>query len=468
MAHKLSLKRCQSQVFRDKTRFKILVTGRRFGKTYFSLVTLIEWACKRPGGLFYYLAPTYDQAKDIAWDTLKSLVPKVWLKKKPNESELYVLLKNGSKIALKGVDKPDTLVGRGLSGVTLDESALYKDKQVWEKIILPSLADHQGEALFTTTIRKGFRAQWFMDLYDNALLMSDGEKADLRAQMPPEWHRKWKNWKAWTFTTLDGENVEEEEIQLAMDNMDPDTFRQEFLAIIGDQAGRVASCFTDENVLAVEDDPKLPLLVGIDFNVDPFRACFATKKPANSKDPLSVEELHVFDKIGLIDATTWDMAEYITQRFGSDRQVIAYPDPTGDARKTSSVGLTDHGILRKAGYSVVAPAKPWRIRDKVTAVNTSFRTASGRRYAYINPRCLETIKSMRNLMFDDKTGLPDKTQGLDHAYDCYGYMVLSAFNLVLPTGIGTTTMKIYGSSTNTRAVEERKRMKFGGIGVAAR
>ena len=466
MSHTLKLKRCQSVVFRDKSRFKVLVTGRRFGKTHYSLVTLITWAVERPGLPFYYLAPTYDQAKDIAWDMLKSLVPENWLKKPPNESELYILLKNGSRIALKGVDKPDRLVGRGLGGVTLDECALYKDKKVWETIIFPSLSDNQGNALFTTTIRAGFRAQWFMDIYDNALLKNDPQRAHLRDQLPPAWHRKWREWKAWTFTTLDGENVPEEEVELAMDTLDEETFRQEYLAIICEQSGRVASSFTDENIRAVEDNEKLPLLIGIDFNVDPFRACFAIKRPPNPKVEGSIEELHVFSEVGLVDATTHDLVEYVQNTFGTERKMFAYPDPTGNARKTSAAGATDHGIIRQAGIPVIAPVKPWKVRDKMTAVNTAFKTASGIRSAFINPRCVETIKSMRNLMIDEATGMPDKTQGLDHAYDCFGYLVLSAFNLVLPPGISTTNLKIYGSANNGGA-EQRRKMKFGAFGIRA-
>ena len=70
-------------------------------------------------------------------------------------------------------------------------------------------------------------------------------------------------------------------------------------------------------------------------------------------------------------ATTWDFAEEVTRRYGVDRRIIACPDPTGSARKTSGVGVTDHNILRRSGFTVMSPKSPWKIRDKITAVNTA-------------------------------------------------------------------------------------------------
>ena len=84
----ISLRYAQGLVYNDPTRFKVLVTGRRFGKTYLILVTLLTKAAETPNGVFFYTALTYQMAKDLAWDLLKALTPKEWLKKKPNETEL--------------------------------------------------------------------------------------------------------------------------------------------------------------------------------------------------------------------------------------------------------------------------------------------------------------------------------------------------------------------------------------------
>ena len=62
----IRLKPPQWTVFRSGARFRILVAGRRFGKTYLALTELCQAAWK-PGRLAWYVAPTYKQAKRIAW-----------------------------------------------------------------------------------------------------------------------------------------------------------------------------------------------------------------------------------------------------------------------------------------------------------------------------------------------------------------------------------------------------------------
>ena len=126
-----------------------------------------------------------------------------------------------------------------------------------------------------------------------------------------------------------------------------------------------------------------------------------------------------------------------------DRRVIACPDPTGGARKTSGVGVTDHAILRRSGFTVQSPRSPWKIRDKITAVNTGLMDASGARRVKIHPRCKELIKSLRTLTYAPGTGLPNKNLGVDHAFDAFGYLVLQQFNLAKPETLGPTSYRLY-------------------------
>ena len=99
--------------------------------------------------MFFYCAPTYRMAKDIAWKLLKQLVPKQWITAK-NESDLKIELVNGSTIELKGVENAMALRGRSLAGVVLDEAA-FMDSAVWFEVLRPALADKQGWALFIST-----------------------------------------------------------------------------------------------------------------------------------------------------------------------------------------------------------------------------------------------------------------------------------------------------------------------------
>jgi len=71
----ISLRHAQGEVFNSKIRFRVLVAGRRFGKSYLSCIELIRGAIDRPGETFFYCAPTYRMAKDIAhWKRVSFIV----------------------------------------------------------------------------------------------------------------------------------------------------------------------------------------------------------------------------------------------------------------------------------------------------------------------------------------------------------------------------------------------------------
>jgi len=412
--NEVSLRYAQGEVFNSDKRFRLLVAGRRFGKSYLSCIELLRGAISRPGEVYFYCAPTYRMAKDIAWKELKRLVPKTWIQAK-NETDLRLDLINGSSIELKGTENAMALRGRSLAGVVLDEAA-FMERDVWAEVIRPALADKQGWALFIST--PDGTASWFYDMWCFC-----GEQ-------------EWDDWQRWSFTTIEGGNVKKEEVEAAKSQLDPRTFRQEFEASFENLTGLVAVSFADENIdKEIADLHMLPLLLGLDFNVDPMAGICAVKHN---------NTLYVFDEIMLTGgATTWDFTEEVVRRYGVDRRIIACPDPTGSARKTSGVGVTDHNILRRSGFTVMSPKSPWKIRDKITAVNTALLDANGERRTLIHPRCKELIKALRTLTYAPNTGLPNKNLGVDHAFDAFGYLCLQQFNLVKPETLGQTAFRIY-------------------------
>ena len=81
----------QGDVFRSAARFRVLVAGRRFGKTHLALVEMVK-AAQVPGAVVWYVGPSDGQSKRIAWERLKKLTRTHWVKK-PNETELRIELK---------------------------------------------------------------------------------------------------------------------------------------------------------------------------------------------------------------------------------------------------------------------------------------------------------------------------------------------------------------------------------------
>ena len=144
-------------------RFVVVVAHRRMGKTVAALNQLIHCALEsdEDSPRYAYIAPTYGQAKRVAWDYLvkftESLSPTV------NISELKVDF-YGRRIQLYGSDNPDSLRGQYFDGVILDEIGDQNPK-IWNEIVRPSLADRMGWALFLGT-PKG--ANHFKDFRDRA------------------------------------------------------------------------------------------------------------------------------------------------------------------------------------------------------------------------------------------------------------------------------------------------------------
>ena len=209
-----SLSDPQRTVYSDAARFKFLMAGRRFGKTYLAITRLLTWAMATPDGLFYYVTATYRMAKQIAWVDLKRMAPREAVTGK-NEQELSIELINGARIYLKGAEDPDRLRGVSLSGCVIDEAA-YVRQDAWTMVLRPALSDQQGPAWFITTPAG---ENWFTDALKAAETGEDPEGSGFR------------------FTTADGGRVAESEIEAARRTLGPELFRQEYGAEIVDLRG---------------------------------------------------------------------------------------------------------------------------------------------------------------------------------------------------------------------------------------
>jgi predicted phage terminase large subunit-like protein len=203
---KVTLHPDQLTVFSSNTRFKVVAAGRRWGKSRLAAWILLIKALGSPEKDVFYVAPTFQQAKDIMWGMLKDLGRDVI--QQAHENTGVLTLVNGRKIYLKGSDRPDTLRGVGLSYIVLDEYASMKP-EVWETILRPTLADVKGEALFIGTPDG---KNHFYDLYLQASLDEAGD------------------WEAWTFASTDNPFLDSEEIKSATRQMSTMAFRQEFEA----------------------------------------------------------------------------------------------------------------------------------------------------------------------------------------------------------------------------------------------
>lgn len=202
----------QREIHEDNSRFKVIVRGRRGGKTEEEIQGIVMDAVTDPGR-HWLVGPNYRQIKSIAWTRLKAVleVDKDW---EFNEQELYahnsnILDKNGTptRIELKGADKEDSLVGVALKSLRVDEAALVKNN-VWSLVLRPMLADYKAPAYFYSTPRG---KNWFYDLYMR------GVNGDV-------------GWRSWRQPTAINKYIPQEEIDEMKRDMTEMMFSQEVMA----------------------------------------------------------------------------------------------------------------------------------------------------------------------------------------------------------------------------------------------
>jgi phage terminase large subunit len=149
-------------------RFSITVAHRRAGKTVARINKLIRAAveCRKPSPRFGYGAPTYIQAKDIAWLYLKHYTaPMIEMGLKINESELSVVLPhNGAQVRLYGLESYDRLRGLYFDGLAIDEAQDVPSVALTQ-VILPALSDRNGwlDASGTPKGRAGLLYKLYQD-----------------------------------------------------------------------------------------------------------------------------------------------------------------------------------------------------------------------------------------------------------------------------------------------------------------
>ncbi len=132
-------------------RWAAQVAHRRAGKTVSTLADVIDdtLRCPLPNARGAYIAPTYAQAKDIAWQYVKDIcrpIPGVEF----HETELRADFPDGSRVRLYGAENYDRLRGLYLDVAALDEYG-DMDPRVWPEVVRPALSDRRGKATFIGT-----------------------------------------------------------------------------------------------------------------------------------------------------------------------------------------------------------------------------------------------------------------------------------------------------------------------------
>ncbi len=372
----------QEEVARDGHRFRVLDAGRRFGKTELAVFEMLGKACARDGNDVAYIAPTYQQARDLAWDKLKSYGRPVADRVNESRLEIMVRTKDGgnSRIILRGWESIETLRGIRLAFVVMDEVAMMRGFwQSWQEVVRPTLTDLKGEALFIST-PKGFNH--FYDLF-------------CLEQKDPDY-------KSFRFTTYDNPYIPRDEVDKARVELTEDRFAQEYLGDFRKMEGLVYKEFDRKrHVFTGNPQNVVETVCGVDFGFT--NPCAALKIQIDADGTWWV--VQEFYKRG---KTNQEIIEYV-RTFGASEY---YPDPAEPDRieEMSRAGLP----VREVNKDVAAG---------IDAVHNLFRKDRLR----IHASCVNTLAELETYAYKPKRhnqGEPEEPiKENDHAMDALRYAV---------------------------------------------
>lgn len=377
----------------NKNRFTVVVAHRRMGKTVSAILHLINAALnnEQKDPRYAYIAPTYAQAKRVAFDYLVEYTRP--LGAKVNIAELRVDFL-GRRISLYGSENGDSLRGQYFDGVCLDEIGDQNPK-IWNEIIRPALADRKGWCLFIGTPKGN---NHFADFKDRAL------KAD--------------GWKFLEFKASETGILDEKELADAKAEMGEDKFRQEFecsfdAPVEGAYYGALLNEADEQNrVTKIPRDPIAKIVCSWDLGISDSTCIWVAQVVGKEVQLIDATENH---GVGLDYYVTW-----IRDR-GYDQGQHILPH---DVRvRELGTGKSRQEVLMEAGLDVtIAPSLS--VADGIQAVRR------------LLPRCWfdaegtkEGLSALRNYrrVFDEKRNVFFDTPLHDwasHYADAFRYMAI--------------------------------------------
>lgn len=363
------------------------------------ILALIEpkpWSDPR----YFFAAPTHDQARRIAWQDLKDLCPKEWIRE-VSEGQKVIYTHFGSELHVIGLDKPERMEGTPWDGGIADESCDLKEG-AFDRTIYPALSDRRGWA-WRSGVPK--RSGPSMPEYKAAFMAA--RKGD------------WKDWDAFTWYSSD--ILDPDVIEAAKRTLDSKTYREQYEGSWETAGGAIYDSFSEYNVRSCVYDPSLPILVGSDFNVAPMAWVLCHQRNGC---------LEVFDELFLFDTTTQRTLDELYRRYPNHTGGWRfYGDATGKSRHTCATDSDYTTILadprfRKMGRSVHYPRSNPARADRYACVNALLCNAMGERRLYIDDsRCRALRNDFENVHYDPGTREAAQVGNLTHISDGLGYIV---------------------------------------------
>ena len=239
--------RCQKRIHDARqTRFRVVCTGRRFGKTLCRAGELLECGMQVAGD-YGWIAPTYNVAERGREAFIAAAAPGYlrFVGRTPSRVEFNCRGGGKSRVWFLSADNPENIRGYGFRGVVIDEAALVP-LDVWNYILRPTIAQTEGWAVF---ISPPTGRNWFYDMFT-------------RGEDPDE-----PTYASFSFPSVESPYFPASEWEDARRTLPADVFQQEYEAqFLEDSAGvfrKVSSCLYPEESIT-RDDRAGPVVIGCD------------------------------------------------------------------------------------------------------------------------------------------------------------------------------------------------------------
>jgi hypothetical protein len=292
----------QQEIVMHPARFKVVMCGRRFGKTALGVREACDAALAgQPVGWF---APTYKYVLEVWRELLQRLKPVI---ARSNDQERRIELVTGGVIEMWTMDTPDPGLGRKYKLAIIDEAGIVPELlDLWQRAIRPTLVDLSGGGLFLGTPRG--RRHGFVVLFN-------------RGNDPNE-----TNWASFRAKTLDNPFIPPEEVESARKELPPEVFAQEFEGIPTDDG---ANPFGLEAVRRAIGplSPEKPVVYGVDL--------------ARSMDFTVVIGLDAYRKVASIDRwqAPWAETKAKIRALVGQTPIVADATGVGDAIVSDLQGM---------------------------------------------------------------------------------------------------------------------------------
>jgi len=364
--------------------------------------------CRRP--MYFYSAPTWAQAKRIAWQPFIDLIPKSWLLPGSdgiNRSDMVLRTKFGSELHIIGMDKPERIEGSQYCGGITDESSDMKPG-AFHKSILPALSIHRG---FCWRIgvpkRQGPSAGEFREFCE---LNRSGDDED-----------------SISFTWPSDQIVDAKTLAQAKRIMDIRDYNEQFRAQWQKSGGGIFYAFDEEqNCKRCNYDPNRVIVVGMDFNVDPM--AWVLGHLYRDKD--GEERWEWFDEIFRKDTNTPEVLKILFNKYKNHKGGFMFcGDASAKARHTSATDsdymlIWDHPGFKKLGRKVEFPESAPAIEDRFAVCNAMFENAAGQRRCFVDKvNCPNLFTDLRTRFFKPGTRVVGDSGEQGHMTDAFGYPV---------------------------------------------